>query len=130
MTKALLRLDAYAHWDGDELNLATSKKGLLEFVSILRSGNLGVFRLKEKSTYSNILAIEVRLSHSHLHLTVVGQVTVLSGDNASLLLLSDNLEYLRLQWSKGGRQHLHFDPLSNEFLLSPESEAFIVSLAE
>jgi len=127
------QIDACAHWDGRELSYATSKRGLLEFVSILRSECYGVYQLKRKSSFPDCItlaSIEIKLNDDRLLLTVDNQWAILSGNKVSLSLLADNLEFLRLQWSKNGNQHLHFDPSSNPFLLSPNSEAFVVGATD
>ena len=122
-------LEIYAQWDGCELDVVATEIGLLGLASSLRSGLIGSFVLEERDAHpgcENMLRLEIQRGEGKLHLKVEGHVMILSGGRASLSLLADNLDFLRSQWVMGGKPHLHFDPSSNPFLLSQESESFIV----
>lgn len=125
-----MTIDINANWDGHELDIVATPKGLLELVSLLRSGTLGHIKIKKDSYLdgiSNMSHLNIERSEGRLILRVAAQSATLAGDESALLLLAKNLENLRLMWAKGGEQHFHFDPESNPILMAPESDAFIVS---
>lgn len=128
-----MTIDVNANWDGRELDIVASPRGLLEFVSLLRSGTLGHIKINKDSYLdgmSNMSHIDVVRGEGRLVLRVADSSAAISGDERALLLLAKNLENLRLMWAKGGEQHFHFDPESNAILQAPESDAFIVSPVE
>lgn len=128
MTNKGHRIDASAFWDGCELDLTASKRGLLELTSILRSHEYGLYELMHEPRIgaSCVSSIDIESREGRLVLTVIGEVARLSGDQEALSLLAKNLENLRLLWSKEDMQHFHFDPSSDSLLMSPESEAFMI----
>ena len=124
-----MTVDIHANWNGNELDILASPQGLLELVSLLRSGEGGSFKIKTGAYLggtSNLSYIDIERSKSLLLLKVSGPSATLSGDDNALSLFAKNLENLRLMWAKGGEQHFHFDPESNPILMAPESDAFVV----
>jgi hypothetical protein len=124
------RIDISAYWDGTELDLMCSLDGLRKLISILRRNEMDAYILKAEVTGSesaNISTLKIEPRSSKLTLAIINQTALFSGNLASFRLLADNLEFLCEQWSNKNDQHLHFEPVSNRFLFSPDSEAFIVS---
>jgi hypothetical protein len=125
--------EIHAQWDGCELALNATEAGLHELARDLRSARVGAYVLGERNASpgcTSILRLQIELGEGNVRIEVDDQVAILSGGGASLSLLADNLDFLRSQWANGGKQHLHLDPASNAFLVSEDSEAFIVGPME
>lgn len=122
-----MKLDAQFGWDGVELELSASEKALFSLASSLRQHAYGSYELKKRRDRLSIL--QLTPDPGLLNLSIVGSAVVLKGNQKSFELFADNLDFLRRQWSEGGKQHLHVDYDSNRILVSSESEALIVSKA-
>jgi hypothetical protein len=123
-------MDISASWDGCELDLACSLEGFRKLIDVLRRNELGVYKLKmggDDYKKVDIFTLEIESRSAKLILAIDDKKAIFSGNLPSLQLLADNLDFLYEQWSSNNDQHLHLEPISNSFLFSPESEAFIVS---
>ena len=127
MTKVLSALEAAANWDGRELEIATTPKGLAQLSEVLRHApsDMRRFSTLPTSEEGRIRLIEVQSGSGLLSLRIDGDIAVFTGSVESFALLARNLENLSAQWQQGRIDHFHFDPSSDTLLLDPDSEAFI-----
>jgi hypothetical protein len=122
-------MDISAYWDGSELDLSCSLEGLRQLIGVLRRNELGTYRLETNIVgyVTNILTLDIESTLSKLVITIADQKGLVSGNLPSLLLLTENLEFLCSQRLSRNDQHLHLEPASNDFLFSQQSEALIIS---
>jgi hypothetical protein len=107
-----------------EVDLSMSPDRLAEFAQALR---LPAGFSWQVSSDRGPATLEVALADGKLLLSVDAANVFIRGSAEALALLFENLEVLLSQWLEGGTQHMHFDPETNNFLLSPDSLPFIVS---
>jgi len=129
MTKARRINEVDAIWDGRELDFAMSIDGLSELKSCFREFAYGTYHLAHSSIVSDsaVTMMEIRHGEEKLRVSLEPGKVVFTGNKKAMLLLADNMETLLNLWAAGGKQHFHFDPSSNQLLLEPDSEAFILS---
>lgn len=118
-----------ATWDGHELDFSMSMSGLLDFQECIRAQAWGAYSLDVTHTEGlvSVSAIEIRREQGRLKLIVESNRVLIVGGDQAMSLLADNMAGLFGLWAAGGEQHFHFDPSSDQLLLEPDSEAFILS---
>jgi len=124
------QIDIYAQWDGHQLDLIASSEGLEKLIHIIKAQKFGIYKISDSSTFTdgtNISTIEINHGNGRLIMKILGDALSLSGSQKFLSIFATNLERLKISWAHGEPEHLHNDSLSNPFLISPDSEPFIVS---
>lgn len=115
-------------WDGSELDFSMTMGGLLELLGCFREVANGTYQLDIPSAErTDLCAIEIRHGEGRLKVSLEGGRVLFTGGEKAMSLLADNMDGLLSSWAAGCDQHFHFDPSSDQLLLEPDSEAFILS---
>lgn len=122
-------IDVSAHWDGAQVNIVASSNGLSQLIRIIRNEAFGGYKLINRTTHTDstrFSTIEIFMDNDLLAMRVADNTISLRGSERFLSIFAINMERLMSSWEKGMFEHCHNDPISNPFLISPDSESFII----